>query len=134
MLTVSPETVFFILMKAREFDEKVAPTGPHEGSSDSDGNEREVLEDFADDPTYEELMGAMESLNEDEMIDLIALAWVGRGDYGKDEWNDARRYALDMRNKHIPDYLAGMPQLSDYLEEGLTTLGYSIEEFEMGRL
>jgi hypothetical protein len=31
-------------------------------------------------------------------------------------------------------YLVGTPQLGDYLEEGLSALGHSCVEYEMGRL
>jgi hypothetical protein len=39
-----------------------------------------------------------------------------------------------MREKHIPSYLIGTPQLGDYLEEGLAQLGISLEDFEKNRL
>jgi hypothetical protein len=32
------------------------------------------------------------------------------------------------------DYLIGTPLLADYLEQGLSQLGYSLEDFEVGRL
>jgi Protein of unknown function (DUF3775) len=32
------------------------------------------------------------------------------------------------------DYLTGTPLLADYLEEGLSQLGYSLEDFEIGRI
>ena len=31
-------------------------------------------------------------------------------------------------------YLLGIPQLGDFLEEGLSMLGYSCEDYEIGRL
>jgi hypothetical protein len=33
-----------------------------------------------------------------------------------------------------PKYLLGTPLLGDFLEEGLSTLGYSCEEFELERV
>ena len=41
----------------------------------------------------EELRDAIAGLNEDEVIDVIALVWVGRGDYSRAEWGEARRLA-----------------------------------------
>jgi hypothetical protein len=35
--------------------------------------------------------------------------------------------------KKETDYLTGTPLLADYLEEGLSQLGYSLEGFEIGR-
>ena len=133
-LNIDPENAFYILMKAREFDEKTASTDPDSGSNPSDDADVDILEDVADDPTYEELMAAMDSLNEDELYDLIALAWVGRGDFDISEWNEARKQAAEMSDQHIPRYLSETPLLSDFLEEGLSQAGYDVEDYEINRL
>ncbi|HUK57652.1 MAG TPA: DUF3775 domain-containing protein [Stellaceae bacterium] len=127
-LNISPETVGFIIVKAREYDAKVEPDDPESGSNPADDLETDVLEDFPDDPTLEELSAAIDSLNDDETIDLIALAWVGRGDFGKEEWGEARRLAKERHRPHSSAYLVGMPTLGDYLEEGLAVLGYPVSE------
>jgi hypothetical protein len=124
-LVVSPEKVGFIIVKAREYDAKVEPDDEDSGSNPSDDLEADVLEDFRDDATLEELTGAIDALSEDEVIDLIALAWVGRGDFGKEEWREARALANERHRLHSASYLVGMPALGDYLEEGLAALGYS---------
>jgi hypothetical protein len=134
MLNISPEKVCYIIIKAREFDVKVEPDDPASGSNPADDNEIDVLEDFADDPTYDELLSALRSLNEDESLDLVALAWVGRGTYSKNEWGEARRQAQEIPLADRPRYLTGTPMLGDYLEQGLSELGYSCDEFEMNRL
>jgi hypothetical protein len=87
-----------------------------------------VLEDHADDPVVAELRAAIFALNVDEQVDLVALAWLGRGDGGIDEWDDLRAEAADAHNARTASYLLGMPLLSDYLEEGLSELGISYEE------
>ena len=130
-LTISAEKAFFIIVKAREFDEKVAPSDPEVGSNPSDDKEVDVLE-AGDDATLEELAAALTGLNEDEQLDLVGLMWLGRGDFGT--FAEARQQAADMTDKHIPSYLIGTPQLGDYLEEGLAILGISLELFEIGRL
>jgi hypothetical protein len=131
-LTISAEKAFYIIVKAREFDEKVAPADPESGSNPTDDRDVDVLESDADDPTSQELEGALATLNIDEQLDLLALTWLGRGDFTSFE--QARREAEDVRDKHIPSYLIGTPKLGDYLEEGLAQLGYSLEEFELNRL
>ena len=130
-LTISPERAFFIIVKAREFDEKVAPTDPDSGSNPSDDREIDVLEE-GDDSVEQELEAALSSLNVDEQLDLMALTWLGRGDFTS--FAQARKQAEDVRDKHIASYLMGTPQLGDYIEEGLSQLGYSLEEFEKNRL
>jgi hypothetical protein len=135
-ITISPEKVGFIIVKAREFDVKVDPEDEEaeEGSNPSDDDDRAVLEDYADDPTLEELRGAINGLNDDEVADLIALAWVGRGDFDRGEWHEARKLAVERKRRHSADYLTGMPALGDYLEEGMATLGYSASDEEPDRL
>lgn len=133
-INVNPEKVCFIIVKAREFDAKVDPVEPDPGSNASDDQEREILEDYADDPTLEELRSAIDLLDDDELIDVIALAWVGRGDFGRAEWTDARALARERHTQPSTDYLVGIPTLGDYLEEGLAELGYSCSDYEEGRL
>src|SRR5262245_8335973 len=127
-LTISPEQAFYIFVKAREFDEQIESTNPDSGSNPADDREVDVLEEEAEDPVQQKLEEALEALNVDEQLDLIALTWLGRGEY------QSFAEASDMRDKHISEYLIGTPKLGDYLEEGLAQLGLSLEDFERDRL
>ena len=133
-LNIDPGKVCFIIIKAREFDAKVEPVEPDPGSNPADDDEREVLEDYADDPTAEELRSAIETLDDDEMIDLIALAWVGRGDFTRDDWEEARALAQERHQPRSASYLLGIPTLGDFLEEGLAELGYSCSDYDAQHL
>jgi hypothetical protein len=133
-LTISPEKACFVIVKAREFDAKDETTDPDPGSNPSDDMGVAVLEDHGDDPVAEELTSFIDALSEDEQIDLVALAWLGRDGTAADEWADTRREAARAHNKRTASYLLGMPMLADFLEEGLSLLGLSCEEFELGRL
>jgi hypothetical protein len=133
-LTISPEKVCFIIMKAKEFDAKDEVTEPNPGSNPADDRDIEVLEDHKDDPVVEELTSLINSLSEDEQIDLVALAWLGRDDYSATDWPAVREEAARAHNQRTADYLLGTPLLGDFLEEGLSMLGYSCEEFEIERL
>jgi hypothetical protein len=133
-LQISPEKVCFIVIKAREFAVKDAVTEPDPGSNPSDDKMTSVLEDHADDPVMQELLSFMGDMSEDEQIDLVALAWLGRGDYTAEDWPTVRAEAADAHNDNTPAYLLGTPMLGDFLEEGLGLLGYSCEQFEVNRL
>jgi hypothetical protein len=133
-LAISPEKVCFLIVKAREFDAKEAVTEPDPGSNPTDDMDASVLEDHEDDPVAEEMMSAIHALCEDEQIDLVAIAWLGRGDYTVDDWALLRAAAEEAHNRRTASYLIGMPQLGDYLEEGLALLGRSCAEYEIGRL
>ena len=126
--------VCFIIVKAREFDAKDVLTEPDPGSNPSDDMEAAVLEEHEDDPVAEEISSLINSLSEDEQIDLVALTWLGRNDYSSADWPTVRAEAAREHNERTASYLLGMPLLSDFLEEGLSMLGYSCEEFEIGRL
>ncbi len=129
MPSIDPQKVCFVVIKAREFDVKVDPV-----DSVSEGEIEEILEDFADDPTYEEIKGFIDSLNEEEQANLVALVWTGRGDFSGKEWDDALALARERANDNTSGYLLGIPLLPDYLEEGLAAFDLSCADFEMGRL
>jgi hypothetical protein len=133
-LTVDPETVCFLIVKAREFDVKVDPEDPDSGSNPSDDGQIDVLEDRRDDPTYAEIIGTLEALNDDELGELVAMMWIGRGDFTRDDWEDAKDQALERGKKGTADYLLGTPLLGDYLEGGFNELGYSCEDMEAEHL
>jgi hypothetical protein len=133
-LSISPEKICFIVVKAREFDAKDVVTDPDESSNAADDAMISVLEDHRDDPVAQELKSFIGALSEDEQIDLVALAWLGRGDGDIGDWEALRAEAARARNNRTASYLLGMPQLPDFLEDGLAEFGGSCEEFEMGRL
>lgn len=134
MITISPEKVCYIIVKAREFDAKVEIEEPDPGSNPSDEDMRAVLQDYADDATYQELKEAIDDLNEEEQINLVALMWLGRGDYSKAEWSETLNDAREAHNDRTSEYLTGTPMLGDLLEEGLAELGFSCEDYEIGHL
>lgn len=134
MLSISPEKVFFVIVKAREFAAKDAVTDPDPSSSGTDDHMVSVLENHQDDPAFEEAHEFIAALSEDEQIDLVTLAWLGRGDYTADDWEEVRGEAADAHNERTAEYLLGMPLMPDYLEEGLEVLDIPLDEFEIGRL
>ena len=133
-LEIDLEKVCFIIIKAREFDAKEEGEEEEEGSNAADDSEREILLDFPNDPTYLELRSFLESLNRDEYVDLLALVWLGRGDYTVEEWPEVISEARGIVDKKAPDYLLGIPLLADFLEEGLNALGLSCEDTEREHL
>jgi hypothetical protein len=133
-LSVSLEQLGFIIIKAREFDAKEGVTEPDVGSNPTDDGQGAVLEDHGDDPVRAELVGFIHAMNEDERADLVALAWLGRGDGELADWDELRSQALQEHNKRTASYLLGMPMLADYLEEGLAQFDESIEDVEAEHL
>jgi hypothetical protein len=118
-LNLPLDKVAFIILKAREYDVKQADSDPDEGSNPTDDGNADVLEDQADDPVREELVGAIRELNDDERMRLVALAWLGRGTYDLGEWKDAVATAKLEHGRRTAEYLLTLPLLGDYLEDGL---------------
>jgi hypothetical protein len=134
MLTIPLEKVCYLIIKAREFDAKMEPEVLDPGDNPTDDADREILFDYPDDPTVEEIRGFLGSLNEDEAVDLLALLWIGRDDYDVEDWDQAITDARDSPDERRADAFLSVPLLGDFLEEGLAELGYSCEEEELGRL
>jgi hypothetical protein len=126
VLNIATDKVAYVIVKAREYDVKEADSDPDSGSNATDDGDTDVLEDKPDDATRRELISFINGLNQDDQIELVALAWLGRGTYDLDEWSDALETARAEHNKRTAQYLLGLPLLGDYLEEGLAAFGESI--------
>jgi len=128
-LGVAPEKVRFIIVKARQFDAKEGDSDPDEGSDAIDDGMADVLEDKPeDDAVQQELTAFINGMDVEEQTNLVALAWLGRGTYGIDEWQEALDTAKAEHNKRTAQYLLGLPLLGDYLAEGLEAFGESYDD------
>lgn len=128
-INISVEKVYFIIVNARGYDAKVPPVESDPGSNPMDDENRESLEDYPDDASGEVLRAAINQLSDEEVIDLIALAWLGRGDFDRTTFADARELATERHKARSGRYLMGIPLLGDYLEEGMSELGYSVADY-----
>jgi len=130
MLDIAPEKVAHIIVRAREMDAKVEPWD----LPGDEANANSILESCGSDATEAELKTFIADLNVDEQASLVALMWIGRGTYEADELEEAKATALTERVNPTENYLAGIPMLADFLEEGLERLGISVEDSEEGIL
>jgi hypothetical protein len=129
-LEIAPEKVAHVIIKAREYDVKVGAWNSTTEEGDADEDPQAILEDFTSDPTRAELAGFIEALNDDEQAHLVALAWVGRGTFEPEEFDEAVETARTEKTNSAARYLLGIPLLADFLEEGLEKMGYSVEDIE----
>lgn len=127
MLNLNPETVCFVIDKAKEFQTK----GNEALAEEQPRQNREWGEEFPTEQTadtsYLEAKSVIDDLEPDQQVCLVALMWLGRGDYGADEWENAYAEAAENWNTQTADYLMSTPLVADYLEEGLALLGYSCQ-------
>lgn len=124
--SIDRETLAYIALKAKAFDGLVASDDPSDGSNSTDDRAMDALEDESDNPVQRELRVAIRQLDEDAKATLVALAWIGRGDYEASEWKDALSAARERGEASTARYLMGLPLLGDYLEGGADELGINI--------
>jgi hypothetical protein len=129
-LDIAPEKVAHVIIKAREFDAKVGAWDASPDDGDGDEDPSAILEDFSNDPTFAEVAGFIDALNDDEQAGLVALAWIGRGTFEAEEYGEAVETARSEKTNSTARYLLGLPLLADYLEEGLEKLGFSAGDIE----
>jgi hypothetical protein len=128
-LGISLEAVAAVVDNARALQGK-EEADLEEPDEDQD-SEAALLEEADDEGTEASLRAFIGELNEDEQASLIALAWVGRGDYGPEEWDEARALAAERNDgRDAAEYLLSMDMLGDLLAEGVAALGLSIEDVE----
>lgn len=122
-LGIAIPTVVSIIDTARQVDELV------EDEENEDFQDEEALDDSDPEGLAEMLEEQITALNEDEQAALIALAWIGRGDYEAEDWEEALRLARERNERgDAAAYLTGMEMLGDLLSEGLEAFGISPEE------
>jgi hypothetical protein len=130
-LTIGPDTVRLLILKCKALsaaiNEDYADGAEHEIEFDGDTRDNHhhdgLAEESSENLTEEELRELINDLNVDEAAELVALAWVGRGDYDASEWADAVAAARERANRHTAKDLLGLPLLADWLEEGLEAIG-----------
>lgn len=120
------ETLAYIVLKARAFDALLPPDDPSDASDAADDRFVDALEDESDNPTQRELRAAIGSLNTDMRHQLVALVWLGRGDYDATDWREAVSAARERAESSTARYLMGIPLLGDYVEEGADKLGVNL--------
>ncbi len=128
MLSTNPETVCFLINKAHEFHAKEGVVIPEVPNSPADDWGRQVLADHIDDLSYQEMLYAINDLEPDQACELLALMWLGRGDYETDEWQQALNDAQESWDEQTVHNLIATPLLADFMTEGLDLLGYRCEE------
>lgn len=123
-LEINPDTVRYIIEMAREFQGQEQASMPDEPVNPSGDWDMRATAIQKADPTQDELTIAIQDLEPDQQVQLVALMWLGRGSFSVEEWKTALTEAGDNWNTNTAGYLIGTPLVADYLEEGLNQIGY----------
>ncbi len=127
------ETICRLILRARELEAQVPSVAEEETADDvddfdDDGDQAlSVLDDDLNDGVEEEVQALLEDLAEDQLAELVALAWVGRGTYDASEWDEAFAEAGELGADERIDELLDMPLLAGHLDAGLAAFDYSCE-------
>src|SRR3954471_17223180 len=127
------ETICRLILRAKELEAQVPSAGEEETPDDVDDFDDEgdqalsVLDDELNESVEEEVRAVLDDLAEDQLAEILALAWVGRGTYDASEWDDAFEEANSLDGDEKIDELMDMPLLGGHLEAGLAAFDYSCD-------
>ena len=105
MLGIAVEDVCDLITHIRAFDIKIPADYSRESDATTEVSALEAVEDVGEEPVYDELASFIGALNEEEQINLVALTWLGRGDFSADNWETGLEAAKDARSDHTDTYL-----------------------------
>ncbi|KIT14315.1 DUF3775 domain-containing protein [Jannaschia aquimarina] len=105
-LTIPPDALRLLLEQLRSVEVPV--------ESDDGGN----------DLRRNELQTEIEGLDRDQQHELVALLWIGRGDYQEVDWDEAKALAEERHVGPTFEYLASHPQAADHIAAGLEEIGH----------
>ena len=80
---------------------------------------------FDEDLSYQEAKTLIDDLEPDQQVRLVALMYLGRGDFTIEEWDEALAEANDGWTTHTGEYLLARPRAGDYLAEGLELFNHA---------
>lgn len=127
MLEVNPDTVCRLIELARVFHAQEEVVIPEEPDNPGGDYPTQILASHEGDTTLAEFRNIITDLEPDQQQQIVALLWLGRGDFSVDEWKTALEEAADNWNEQTADYLIAHPLLPDYLTDGLDQHGYNCD-------
>jgi hypothetical protein len=132
MPTINTDKVCFVVVKARELESEDEGMEA-DASNATDDKFVSVMTEEAFNTVRDEVASFIDAMDEDEQAELVALAWVGRGDFSAEDWSEALRQARARHKGPTSTYLLGIPLLASLLEDGLGAFGESCALFAADR-
>lgn len=118
-MNIAERSVRSLILRARAYDskEQIDDFQPDPDTAEVDSVESMLTGDS--DPIRDEIKNFIDCLDEEGQVELVALYWIGRGDFEGKEFVAAVSEAQARRSSPTASYLLGAPMLGDYLEAGL---------------
>ena len=127
MLDINPDIVCRLIELAREFHAQEEVVMPEIKVNPSGDWATQTLANHIEDMTFQEFRSIIRDLEPGQQQLVVALLWVGRGDFTIDEWEDVLKQAQDDWTPRTAEYLIVHPLLAYYLAEGLDQFGYNCD-------
>ncbi len=124
-LTINSDYMRRIIEKMRAIMGREGSVMPDLGGNASDDERPLTLQEGPGDMLAQELVEEITALDVDHKHELVALMWVGRGDFGPQEWQEALELAEDRHTGSTARYLLSHPRVADQIANGLEELGFS---------
>jgi hypothetical protein len=121
------DTLCNLIALTREFQAKEEVCIPQDQDSPSEDWALQVLADHGNNYLVREFTGTVKDMSERQRAELVALMWLGRGDYSAEEWEEAVDEAIGDYSIRAAGYLLAHPMASDHLQEGLIALDMPCE-------
>lgn len=124
-LTIAPDFLRDLLFKMRAESLGDEDT-PRDARDNALPNSHHITlnEEVGIELSQEELMEEIDAMTPDHQYELVALMWVGRGDFGEADWEEALALAAERAFRPTSEYLLSHPLAADDIANGLEVLGH----------
>lgn len=128
MVTLSLMTDYLarLVAKTRGIQAQEGEVDVDPGSNPIDDRMIDAVQDTRGDLSREELREEIRGLNDRQQAELVALLWLGRGDFDPEDWESAVGIARDRRDTPTEDYLLSQPLVAELWAEGAERLGIAL--------
>ena len=131
-LAIPADAVCFVVAMLREYENPELLGDPAdsdvEQESPLDAEDVDVYTQHENDchgePIRQQLESFINDLPEDQQVELVALMWLGRDNGSTEDWSSVLDDAAHAHNERTALYLLGSPLASDFIEDGVATLGF----------
>ncbi|QIB66483.1 DUF3775 domain-containing protein [Kineobactrum salinum] len=139
MLEVNPDVICRLIEISRQLHGLDEPIVPEEDAPELEGSislensldedeQRAMLAGHGEQTAEQEFAAIVDELEPRQQQEVVAMMWLGRGDYLLTEWQEALDLARDEWTPDTASYLLGHPLLASHLQDGLEQHGYNCGE------
>lgn len=124
-LTIEPGFLSRLVFKMRAVslgDEDI-PRDARDNAGNG-GHHITLAEEIGTEGTRGELVEEIDGMDPEHQQELVALMWVGRGDFEADDWHEALAMAGERADTPTARYLLSHPLCADEIVSGLEALGH----------